>query len=330
MFHKLLPPNLNLWSRKRRNIGLVLLRYSVYVQEQLKSNRHLTEEDKEEMENALEQALKALELLNDGHTYNEHDPKDPLRCAKDKIEKFVPKTEQVRQTEDEDKKTRLATATKMIREITDSAAPSSTRYSVDVKLCHRSNESVNPISETLEYSFTEDSYTLDDLSYILRLRPPNPMTQSPFSYPKNQSPFAYCRPVRQHQYTHEGSMFQKKYSGQPLKALSSSGQDGIGVVYFIAPEPNFIILVRGVPWKDGEKNKDEFYIVHKLENRTTDVLAGSENQTRTFHHMFGVAPRYTCSPGMSSKTTWKEHKSREQLTLREGEWVVCIPREEGV
>lgn len=41
---------------------------------------------------ALEQALKALELLNDGHTYNEHDPKDPLRCAKDKIEKFVPKT----------------------------------------------------------------------------------------------------------------------------------------------------------------------------------------------------------------------------------------------
>lgn len=70
--------------------------------------------------------------------------------------------------------------------------------------------------------------------------------------------------------------------------------------------------------------------ITELENRTTDVLAGSENQTRTFHHMFGVAPRYTCSPGMSSKTTWKEHKSREQLTLREGEWVVCIPREEGV
>lgn len=59
-------------------------------------------------------------------------------------------------------------------------------------------------------------------------------------------------------------MFQKKYSGQPLKALSSSGRDGIGVVYFIAPEPNFIILVRGVPWKEGEKNKDEFYIVHSV------------------------------------------------------------------
>ena len=52
MFRGILPTNLNLnlWSKKRRNIGLVLLRYSVYVQEQLKSNRHLTEEDKEEME----------------------------------------------------------------------------------------------------------------------------------------------------------------------------------------------------------------------------------------------------------------------------------------
>ncbi|KIO24597.1 hypothetical protein M407DRAFT_8862 [Tulasnella calospora MUT 4182] len=201
---------------------------------------------------AIEQALNALELLNNGYKCNEHNSADPLRQAEDRIKWFVPRTEWTRPTEDDDKN-KLATATKMIREITGSAAPPSTRCPVDVKLCDYSKGSVNPISETLEYSFTGDSYTLDDLLYILRLRRPNFITRSPF---------LYCRQVGGHLYTHEGSMFKRRNSWEPLKGLSRTGLDGIGVVYLVAPEPKFVLLVKGVPWKEGEKDKDGFYIVH--------------------------------------------------------------------
>ncbi|KAG8922604.1 hypothetical protein FRC01_013814 [Tulasnella sp. 417] len=149
MFRAAFNPNLNLWPWRSRNIGLALLRYCVIVQERLESYRDFDPGDGTKMEDALEQALSALDLLNDGHKYDEHNPSDPLKQAEESIKPFVPRNEWTRPTDDYDKN-KLATATKMIRELTDSATPAPTRYSVDVKLCDCSMGTVNPISVKLE------------------------------------------------------------------------------------------------------------------------------------------------------------------------------------
>ncbi|KIO31800.1 hypothetical protein M407DRAFT_19309 [Tulasnella calospora MUT 4182] len=270
-----------------------------------------------DIHSAIEQALKALDLLNGGHKYNERSPVDPLRKAEDRIKLFVPRTGWTQPTEDEDKN-KLVTLTKMLREITDSAALSSKKYSVDVKLCDSSKESVNPISETLEYTFTGDGYTLDDLLYIVRLRRPNAITHPPF---------LYCRQVEAHMYTHEGSIFKRRNSWEPLKGLSRTGQ-GVGVVYLIAPEPKFVLLVKGAPSEEGESGKDGFYIVHKFGDQTNEIIAEHQSQTRTFYHISETSWGYTCIPNAASGVTWRQHKNRKQLTLYDGEWFVCVPQDE--
>lgn len=159
----------------------------------------------------------------------------------------------------------------MEQDITDSAV-SPMKYPIDVKLCDCSTKSVNPISEVLECkdarvslliqltnhdwpidSFTGESYTLDDLLYIVRLRRPDAL---------KLHPHLYCRPIRAHRRTHEGSKFERRNPPDPLIGLTRTEEDDVGVVYLIAPENEFFVLIKGVPFKAGERDKDEFYLVH--------------------------------------------------------------------
>ncbi|KAG8915565.1 hypothetical protein FRC00_002813 [Tulasnella sp. 408] len=132
MFRGIFNANLNLWPKKSRSIGVVLLRYCIKVQERLESDRNLTDGEKQDMKEwadfsyivgtltemdihrAIEQALNALEQLNNGHKYNEHKPSDPLKLAEDRIKLFVPRTEWTQPIEDDDKN-KVATATNLIR-----------------------------------------------------------------------------------------------------------------------------------------------------------------------------------------------------------------------
>lgn len=320
MFHDLF--NINWWRRESRRIGLVLLRYCDKLQVQLEKDLNLTDETRKEIKDAIDQALNALKLVNSGHEYDSNNPNDPLRKAEDDFKKLVPKREWIQPSENRVPKDKLAAVTQMILDITDSAT--STKCPIHVKLCDSSKNSANPISETLKYSIAEaSSYTLDDLLYRVRLRRPDALVQYPHFY---------CRPVGAQRYTQEGSKFEQRNSSDPLMGLtwtkpedeSDDEHDTVGVVYLISPRPEFVLLVEGVPFKPRGKDKDRFHIVNNFEDLTTEVIAGSRSQTRTFHHIKDPSWNYRCDPDEDSKTTWRVHKKKKQLTPYQGEWFICV------
>ncbi|KAG8939921.1 hypothetical protein FRC04_005801 [Tulasnella sp. 424] len=243
--------NLNLFSKKSRRIGLVLLQYCDKLVQRLQADPNLP--DRDNIQSAIDQALKALDRVNQNHEYDKDNPNDPLKLAEENIKKFFQKHELIELPNDRVPKGKLAAATRMIRDITETS-PTSARYPVEVKICDFAAGTVNPISETLNYDFTETSHTLDDLLYTVRLRRPIPM---------KQHPYFYCRSVKAHRHTQEGSKFEKIEISHALMGLPTVGDDDVVVVYLIAPQREFILLVEGARFTRGARDQDGFYIVHR-------------------------------------------------------------------
>ncbi|KAG8950500.1 hypothetical protein FRC04_007515 [Tulasnella sp. 424] len=304
--------NPNLFSKKSRRIGLVLLQYCDKLVQRLQADPNLADRDK--IESAIEQALKALDLVNQNHKYDKDNPNDPLKMAEENIKQFFQKHEVIEPPRDRVPKDKLAAATRMIRDIT-KTSPTSTRYPVEVKICDFSAGTVNPISETLNYDFTETSHTLDDLLYTVRLRRPIPM---------KQHPYLYCRSVKAHRFTQEGLKFKKIEPSHALMGLPIVADNDVVVVYLIAHQREFILLVEGAQFKRGAKGQDGFYIVHQFGDLTSEVIAQNKGKPRTFSRLSEGSWGYTCEPDADSMRTWKYHKDRRQLTPYKGEWFVCI------
>ncbi|KAG9010533.1 hypothetical protein FRB90_007778 [Tulasnella sp. 427] len=113
MFHDLF--NLNRWQRKSRCIGLVLLKYCVRLEERIDADKTLSQDQKDKMQLAIDQALAALDLVNNGHEYDRNNPNDPVKQAETALKEFFTRREHIPIPEDEVPKDRLSVATQMIK-----------------------------------------------------------------------------------------------------------------------------------------------------------------------------------------------------------------------
>ncbi|KIO21634.1 hypothetical protein M407DRAFT_125016 [Tulasnella calospora MUT 4182] len=313
MFHDLFL-SFSRCKRESRRIALVLLRNCDKLQERLDTDPSLTDDERDKMKHAIDRALDALKRVNDGHEYDRKNYNDPLAEAARHFEDF-PECESVQLSGGEvPEESRLATATRAIKELADSA---SSQTKVDVNLCDSPSDSTNPIKETLKYSFTTANFTLDDLLYVVRLRRPDNI---------KQPPYLYTRLVNAQGYTQEGSTFERREASVSLKALARTTRDDPAhVVYLISPQPKFILLVKGAERVENKQDEDEFYIVHKFEEETSQVVADRQGKELTFHNISDGSWSYECKSGKSIKT-WKWHMKKKQLRLYEGKWIVCISR----
>ncbi|KIO24574.1 hypothetical protein M407DRAFT_99321 [Tulasnella calospora MUT 4182] len=313
MFHDLFL-SVSRCKRESRRIALVLLRNCDKLQVCLDTDLSLTDDERDKMKNAIDHTLGALKRVNDGHEYDRKNYNDPLAEAARHFEDF-PECESVQLSGGEvPEESRLATATRAIKELADSA---SSQTKVDVNLCDSPSDSTNPVKETLKYSFTTANFTLDDLLYVVRLRLPDKM---------KQYPYLYTRLANAHGYTQEGSKFERRKASTNLKALPmTTRDDSAHIVYLISPQPKFVLLVKGVERVGKKQDEDEFYIVHKFEEETSQVVAKGQRKDLTFYHISESSWSYECKSGKSMRT-WEWHRKKKQLELYEGNWIVCVPR----
>lgn len=305
--------NYGRWPKRSLCMCLVLVRYCDKLVERLQENQNLA--DKERIESAIKQALDALNLVNEGHEYDKDNPDDPIRKAEENIKQFFEKHELIEPPRQGVPEGKLATVTKMIREITDTTT--SARYPVKVNVCDFSAGTVDPVTRTLEYRFTGNHHTLDDVLYLVGLR---------CSSLQMEHPYIYCRSVQAHGITQEGSKFKKIEPSRSLMGLPpSSGENRVVGIYLIAAPREFFLLVRGIPFGGEENDKDRFYIVHKFGEVTTKVITQHEANPKpiTFYHISEASWSYTCDMKTKSTITWKDHRAKKQLTPYKGEWFAC-------